>query len=77
MIAKFLLTAEEGAFLGCNGWDDRFSKPLGQPTGAMKQQKDGTLARSFASGTTVSWNPAAEEGARGSIDWASDALVLV
>lgn len=77
LIAKFLLTAEEGAFLGCNGWDDRFSKPLGDPTGAMKEQEDGTLSRSFASGTTVAWDPTAKEGARGTINWASDAQMLV
>lgn len=68
-LGKFLLTAEKGMFIGCNGWDERFGLPLGDPTGPMEEQKDGTLFRSFAAGVTVTWNPKAKEGSRASISW--------
>ena len=48
-IGKFLLVAERGLFLGCNGWDARFSYPLGEPTGPWQERDHGVLFRSFVS----------------------------
>ena len=70
-IALFMLAVEPGAFLGCNGWDPQFGKPLGTPKGPMVRNADGTYSRSFQSGTTVSWDPRLE-GAKGRIHWAGD-----
>ena len=30
-LAAFLLAVEQGAILGCDGWDEQFSRPLGDP----------------------------------------------
>jgi hypothetical protein len=71
-IALFMLAVQPGAFLGCDGWDPAFGKPLGTPTGPMaRNSTDGTYSRSFASGTTVSWDPRLE-GPKGRIHWAGD-----
>ena len=70
-IALFMLAVQPGAFLGCNGWDPAFAKPLGTPTGPMERNADGTYARGFLSGTTVTWDPRLE-GSKGKIHWAGD-----
>ena len=48
-IAMFLLAVDQGAFLGCNGWDEQFSKPLGDPLGCLlytsPSPRDATLSR--------------------------------
>ena len=54
-IALFLLAVEKGAILGCNGWDNQFSKPLGDPLGSA-MQKGGQVERHFKSGTYVTWD---------------------
>ena len=41
LLAAFLLAVEERVFLGCNGWDDRFARPLGNPVESMQVQKNG------------------------------------
>merc|ERR1712050_404094 len=53
-VANFLLAVKPGAFLLCNGWDEKFALPLGLPQGPAKQNaKSGAWTRSFASGTMV------------------------
>lgn len=70
-VALFMLAVVPGAFLGCNGWDPDFQKPLGAPVGPMvRNVTDGTYSRKFASGTVVTWNPMLEP--RGRIHWAGD-----
>ena len=32
-MAAFLIAVEEGAVLGCNGWQEDFGRPLGAPAG--------------------------------------------
>jgi len=60
-IAVFLLALEKGAFLGCNGWDDQFDKPLGDPMGpAVKTGQK--LERHFKSGTYVTWDLTSNKG---------------
>ena len=70
-IALFMLAVQPGAFLGCNGWDPRFAKPLGTPKGPMVRAADGTYSRNFMSGTTVTWDSRLE-GPKGRIHWAGD-----
>ena len=60
-IAMFLLGVERGAILGCNGWDEQFSKPLGDPLGPAVQKGD-QVERHFKSGTYVTWNLANKSG---------------
>ena len=61
------MAVEKGTFLGCNGWDDRFDYPLGDPTAPASS--NGThMSRSFASGTTVLWEIATESG---TVSWAA------
>lgn len=60
-IGIYLLVVEEGVFLGGNGWDPVFDKPLGQPLGPAKNETDASgavvgLSRSFESGTHVHYN---------------------
>lgn len=71
MIAKYMLIAEPGVFLGCNGWDERFSYPLGNPMGPMQESNGGKLSRTFSSGTSVTWDPKASQGSRATISWAN------
>lgn len=66
-IAAFLLAVEKGAFLGCNGWNKQFAKPLGDPLGPAKT-KGNIMSRKFASGTSVSWDLKLNNG---TIKWAS------
>ena len=60
-IAMFLLGVERGAILGCNGWDEQFSKPLGDPLGPAVQKGD-QVERRFKSGTYVTWNLTSNSG---------------
>lgn len=60
-IALFLLAVEKGAILGCNGWDDQFSKPLGEPLGPAVQKGE-QLERHFKSGTYVTWDLSKNSG---------------
>lgn len=60
-IALFLLAVEKGAILGCNGWDDQFSKPLGEPLGPATEN-GGQVERHFKSGTYVTWDLAKKTG---------------
>jgi len=66
-VAVFLLSVEEGAFLECNGWDDQFSKPLGNPLGPATTHGN-FMNRTFASGTFVTWDI---KHKKGTINWAS------
>ena len=57
-LGSFLLSVEPGCFLGTNGWDAAYDKPLGAPLGpayfqASLGEKPATLARNFTSGTFV------------------------
>ena len=60
-IATFLLALEKGAFLGCNGWDDQFDKPLGEPMGPAEKTGN-KLERHFKSGTYVTWDLTSNKG---------------
>ena len=54
-LAMFLLAVEKGAILGCDGWDEQFSKPLGDPLGPAEKTGN-MLERHFKSGTYVTWD---------------------
>merc|ERR1711957_164461 len=54
-VAVFLLAVEHGAFLLCNGWDERYSLHLGRPKGQAKRDDQGVWSRSFVGGTRVTW----------------------
>ena len=68
-IVMFLLAVEKGAILGCNGWDEDFGKPLGDPLGPATQ-KNNTVERHFKMGTYVTWDLAKKKG---KVVWASPA----
>ena len=75
-IALFLLALEPGAFLLCQGWDERFGLPLGAPSGpATLHPGTGIWSRSFEHGTNVTWENATDGAGRWrvetSIVWAS------
>ena len=70
-IAMFLLGVEKGAFLGCNGWDDQFDKPLGNPLGPAVQ-KNNQMERHFKSGTYVTWDLTKNTG---TIFWSNSTVV--
>merc|ERR1719499_2325275 len=57
-LARFLLAVEPGCFLGTNGWDEAYERPLGDPLGTAQfypasEERNATLTRSFSSGTRV------------------------
>ena len=58
-LARFLLGVERGCFLGTNGWDADYDRPLGDPLGPAKytpasgSSSPATLVRKFTSGTYV------------------------
>ena len=54
-LAMFLLAVEQGAILGCDGWDEQFSKALGDPLGPAEKTGN-MLERHFKSGTYVTWD---------------------
>lgn len=66
-LAMFLLALRERMFIGCNGDDERFSLPLGDPTGPPKQVAEHVWTRAFMSGTTVSLD---EKTKTATIKWA-------
>jgi hypothetical protein len=78
-IASFLMVVEKGAVLGCNGWDERFGYPLGDPLtppqlvtrvaadGSSDLGADRTVERKFKSGTVVRFDPSTKKY---TIDWA-------
>jgi len=79
-LARFLLAVEKGVFLGTNGWDPSYDKPLGDPLGpavytAAEADLDGRskpamLHRNFSSGTFVVFTyNAAGDGGSGEIWW--------
>ena len=75
MLARFLLSVEPGCFLGTNGWDPAYERPLGDPLApaAYAPARGGspaTLKRSFASGTyvTFTYNAKGTDGT-GDIFW--------
>jgi len=71
-VAAFLLALQPGAFLLCNGWDDKFALPLGNPlTPASQDSSTGEWTRSFADGTRVSWT-----NGTGTVTWAQAATVV-
>lgn len=65
-VAVFLLAVERGAVIGCNGWDEQFEKPLGDPLGPARVEGD-VVSRNFTSGTWVSYNAGTNEA---NIHWA-------
>ena len=68
ILAQFLLAVEPGAFLLCNGYDDRFSRPLGKPLAPAKEDGSGSgvWTRSFAGGAKASWDT---KNKQGSVTW--------
>ena len=68
----FLLVVEPGVFLGANGWDPAFDRPLGHPHGPAQNITDGQtvvgLTRSFTGGARVVWNLT---NASGTVQWPS------
>merc|ERR1712032_971569 len=72
-IASFMLGMETGCFLICQGWDNDFAKPLGDPLGPAAIA-NGVMSRSFASGTNVSWVLGSKKVA---IQWANEVTNLV
>ena len=65
LVALFLLAVQPGAFLLCNGWDDRFDRKLGLPlSDAMIDNDNGvvTWSRSFAGGVKATWDMATKNG---------------
>ena len=56
ILALFLLALEPGAFLLCQGWDDRFGLQLGEPLGPATQHLGtGVWSRAFEHGTNATW----------------------
>lgn len=74
VLALFLLVVEPGVFLGANGWDPNFDRPLGAPHGPAVLGPDGNYTRGFAAGVAVRWNPLRGTGA---ISWGGGGSVTV
>ena len=58
IVNAFVLVVEEGAILGCNGWDERFGYPLGDPLGPPKLKTVSgnvtrVVERRFKSGSVI------------------------
>ena len=70
-LAMFLLAVEKGAILGCNGWDEQFSKPLGDPL-APATKSGNEVMRHFKSGTYVTWDLTKRQG---KIVWANSTSI--
>ena len=70
-LAMFLLAVEKGAILGCNGWDEQFSKPLGDPL-APATKSGNEVTRHFKSGTYVTWDLTKQQG---KIVWANSTSI--
>ena len=71
-LARFLLAVEKGVFLGSNGWDPAYDKPLGDPLSpaVYTPGRPATLHRNFSSGTFVvfTYNESGD-GGKGEIWW--------
>lgn len=70
-VAAFLMVMDTRVYLQCETWLDEFDKSLGEPTGPTSIVHD-VYSRSFASGTTATWN---SKTGKGSITWATAVLV--
>jgi len=70
-IAAFLMVLDTRVYLQCEDWLDDFAKPLGKPI-APASIVDGVYSRTFASGTTATWNSRTGKGAVG---WATTIVV--
>lgn len=57
-LAAFLLAVEEGCFIMCNGWDEVFARPLGNPLGPAEINGEGVMHRKFESGVVARWDTA-------------------
>jgi len=55
VLGRFLLAVEPGCFLGTNGWNSAYERPLGNPHGpaVYTAGSPSTLHRNFSSGTYV------------------------
>merc|ERR1711957_902421 len=60
LIGRFLLGIEEGGLLSCQGWSEELGYPLGTPQGPPVESTN-AINRSFAYGTTVSYDKATRE----------------
>ena len=72
-IALFLLALprEGGAYLLCQGWDDRFDRRLGRPlSDAVLDSETGEWSRSFEHGTVARWR-----NDSGTVVWADEEAV--
>lgn len=76
-LARFLLVVEEGCFLGSNGWDADYERPLGVPLSApvytpAAGSRPATLHRNFTSGTSVvfTYDEAGDDG-KGAVFWST------
>ena len=74
-VARFLLAVERGAFLGAQGWDPDFAKPLGEPLAPARytpaaRGAHALLERNFSSGTYVrfEYNDKGDDGV-GQVWW--------
>eukprot|EP00666_Eupelagonemidae_sp_cell4sb_P000574 gene574-12296_t len=54
-------TTLPGAYLLCNGWDERFGRPLGLPLGPPAQTA-AVWSRTFKSGVVAKWDESASKG---------------
>jgi hypothetical protein len=70
-VAAFLMVMDNRTFLQCEQWLDDFTKPVGKPNGPATVSGK-TYSRSFASGTSATWN---WKTGKGSIKWASSVVV--
>lgn len=70
-VAAFLMVMEEKVFFQCEKWMDIYMNPLGKPTGPASK-KGTTYSRSFASGTTATWD---HKSGKGTISWANTVVV--
>ena len=66
VVAAFMLALQPGCFLVCQGWDEMFAYPLGDPLGPAITA-DGVMRRTFASGTSVEYDMSSEKA---NIRWA-------
>ena len=63
VVSLFLLALEPGLYLLCNGWDDRFDRPLGLPTSNATLDPITTVwRRAFAHGVVAHFNETSREG---------------
>jgi len=70
-LAAFLMVMDNRVFLQCEDWLEEFAKPVGKPNGPATVSGK-VYSRSFASGTSATWN---SKTGKGSIKWASAVVV--